>query len=298
MTNTRSVDRIWTGELEYVQCHLCGSSSNSTLVAFDDSWRVAKCADCGLSFVNPRPSEADLAAKYKEWGESDNESDIARIQASTMPPLRAEVKRIVRALGTGGTSLDVGSGAGFFVKMMKDAGWNALGVEPSEAFADYAARQFGVDTVVGTIENADLPENGFDVVTMWYVLEHVMDPRRVVNRARSLLKPGGLLIIRVPNVIFAKPFLLARKCGFNVSNLGVFTVPWHLYFFSASTLSRLMTSSGFRIVHVDHGRPYLSQHVVYNAVKGLVTATSEGLRRISLGRLFWGPTMVVRAAKG
>jgi len=298
MKQNGSVGPIWTGQLEYVECNLCGSRKTRTLVAFDESWRVARCAQCGLAFVNPRPVLADLIAGYKRWGVSENEPEnIARWLASTMPALHQEAGRIVDSFGTKGHLLDVGSSGGFFVKAMKDAGWDAVGVEPSETLANYAAEQFGVDTILGTIEDADLPEDAFDVVTMWYVLEHVMDPRRVVDRVISLLKPGGALIARVPNLAFATPFRFLRKLGFDCSDLGVFSTPWHLYFFDQSTMRRLLENAGFHVVHLYHGKAYRGQHMAYNLAKELVTEAAEGLRRISFGRLFWGPAIVVRAAK-
>jgi len=289
--------RIWASELEHVQCNLCGSSSTRPLVAFDDSWRLVKCGNCGLAFVNPRPRQVDLVEGYEQWGSREDESDIERIRSSTVPALRHEVKRIVDSHDHKGAVLDVGSGCGFFLKLMKDAGWDVRGIDPSETFAKYAAREFGVNTVLGTMETAELSENQFDVVTMWYVLEHVMDPRGVLNRAYSLLKPGGLLVLRVPNYAFGKPFVLLQRMGFNLGNLGVFSVPWHLYFFERRTLTRLVEEAGFQMVHMDHGIPYYGQRRTYNVVKYGLTAGTEVVRKMSFGRLFWGPAMVVRAHK-
>jgi len=269
------------------------------LVAFDDSWQLVKCRECGLVFVSPRPRRVDLMEGYQQWGSSEDESDIARIRSSTVPAMRHEARRICDIHNQRkGTVLDVGSGCGFFLKLMKEAGWDVLGIDPSESFAEYAAKENGVNTVLGTIETADLRENQFDVVTMWYVLEHVLDPRGVLKRAYSLLKPGGLLVLRVPNYTFGKPFALLQRMGLNLRDLGVFSVPWHLYFFDRLTLTRMLEETGFRIVHMDHGTPYYGQRRMYNIAKYALTAGTEIIRRMSFGRLFWGPAVVLRARKG
>jgi SAM-dependent methyltransferase len=292
-----SATRIWTGRLEHVDCNLCGSSTSDQVAALDDSWRLVRCAQCGLVFVNPRPTQADLVAGYKQWGSSEDEAEMSRIRSSTMPALRHERNRIVRSNGQRGSLLDVGSGGGFFLNMMKEAGWNVLGVEPSENLANFATREFGVDTAVGTIESASLPENAFDVVTMWYLLEHVTDPRSVVDRARSLLRDDGLLILRVPNFTFALPFLFLRKLGFDFSDLGVFSTPWHLYFFDRDTMHRLMESCGFRVTSIDHGAPYRGDRAAYNMVKRAMTTGAEILKYASFGHLCWGPAIVVSARR-
>jgi SAM-dependent methyltransferase len=234
---------------------------------------------------------------YRQWGSSEDGSDIERMRRSTVPALRHEVSRIVSLSNRAGLVLDVGSSCGFFLKMMKEAGWDVLGVDPSERFAEYASSQFGIETVLGTVETAELAEGDFDVVTMWYVLEHVMDPWAVVNRARSLLKPNGLLILRVPNYTFGKSFLWLQRMGLDLSNLGVFSVPWHLYFFDRVTLKRLLNGAGFRVVSLDHGLPYYGERWLYNAAKRVLTLGMEAIRQVSFGKLFWGPAMVVVAQK-
>src|SRR5207245_96199 len=93
---------------------------------------------------------------------------------------------------------DIGCGMGFFLDLMRREGWETMGVEPAPNAARHARERLGLDVVEGTIETARV-DGPFDVVTLWYVLEHVPNPVEILDRAAALLRPGGLLIVRVPN---------------------------------------------------------------------------------------------------
>jgi SAM-dependent methyltransferase len=135
--------------------------------------------------------------------------------------------------------LDVGCYTGVFVEIADKHGWQASGIEPSR-WAVQEAQTRGLRVVQGTLQDAALPEAAFDVITLWDVIEHVMDPRGTVESAYRLLKPGGLIVLHTIDIdsLFAR--LMGRRW------------PWlmemHLFYFSRRTMRAMLESCGFEVV--------------------------------------------------
>ncbi len=141
----------------------------------------------------------------------------------------------------GGQILDVGCGDGFFLRSVKDIGWEVHGVEMSEE-AVHRAKSMGVEHVTrGTFDDASYPDSFFDVIRFWSVLEHIHDPVDTLAKARQLLKPGGILVIQVPNYRST----VARWFG---SRWCAWDVPRHLFHFSSRSLKTLLEKSCFQTI--------------------------------------------------
>ncbi len=98
-----------------------------------------------------------------------------------------------------GRMLDVGCATGVFLQWFQAGGsWDLYGLELSEGAAR-VARAAGLNVFIGQLEEAAYPENYFDVVTFWDVLEHISDPRSALLETRRILKPDGILVLRLPN---------------------------------------------------------------------------------------------------
>jgi SAM-dependent methyltransferase len=142
----------------------------------------------------------------------------------------------------GGRVLDVGCGNGSYLLRMADLGWETVGVDP-DAAAVSVARARGLTAIQGTVESAELLPASFDAVTLVHVAEHLPDPIRTFQRCRQLLRPGGRLIVIVPNSV-----------GRGSQNFGSAWIGWdaprHLFHFSTRTLTRCCEKAGFRVAHV------------------------------------------------
>lgn len=139
----------------------------------------------------------------------------------------------------GGRILDVGCGDGFFLRSVKHIGWEVHGIEMSEE-AVHRAKNMGVEQMTqGTFDDASYPDNYFDVIRFWSVLEHIHDPVFTLAKVNRLLKPGGLLVLQVPNYQSAA----ARWAG---PRWSAWDVPRHLYHFSYRSLKTLLEKSGFQ----------------------------------------------------
>jgi 2-polyprenyl-3-methyl-5-hydroxy-6-metoxy-1,4-benzoquinol methylase len=247
--------------LQTVPCNLCGGwdtrdvhperdgishfDANQlfacTSLAYGHCGPIVRCRGCGLVRQNPQPQASDLVQAYEKVADERYEEEASgRVETFT---------RAVRDLARhepGGRLLDVGCHTGIFLDVARKAGWETVGVEPSRWSAD-RARARGVTVVDGTLADATFPENFFDVITMWDVVEHLADPLQELRHARRFLRPGGLLALSTMNVDAWFPRLLGRRW------------PWymqmHLYYFTPSTLRHMLKRAGFEMVEkVPHKR--------------------------------------------
>ena len=170
---------------------------------------------------------------------------------------------ILGALGqrvTGGRALlDVGAHAGRFLRLARDSGWDAEGLELNPKTAAYAAQVSGAHVHQGNIHTFT-PARCYDAVTLTDVLEHVPRPLDVLARLRGFLCPGGWLAIKVPNGPSqrVKETLRARLRPSYRATLADNLV--HVNHFSAASLARALTASGFRDVAVTAAAPELAEN--------------------------------------
>jgi len=251
--------------LEYVSCNLCGSQKTrllypSTLPANpsdgeDERYRctssrygihppIVQCQVCGLVYVNPRPEEALILRGYQEMVDetylAEREGRVLTFKRNLRP-----LERLTSHVD-GQRLLDVGCHIGVFLEIARKRGWEAWGVEPSR-WAAAQAREKGLRVITGTLREAALPDEFFDVVTMWDVIEHLTDPLDELQEVHRVLKEGGMLCVHTMDI--ESP--LARIMGERW--------PWfmemHLYYFSRSTLARMLEKAGFWVIRtVTQGR--------------------------------------------
>lgn len=145
----------------------------------------------------------------------------------------------------GGRALDVGCGNGAWLLKLASLGWQVEGVEFSPT-ACAAARAAGLDVFYGSLEEAALPTGRFDVVRIWQTLEHLPDPAVTLQEAARLLRPGGRLLVGVPNA----GGWLARAWGRRWFDLDV---PRHLWHFTGAGLRRLVAGAGLQVESAGYG---------------------------------------------
>jgi 2-polyprenyl-3-methyl-5-hydroxy-6-metoxy-1,4-benzoquinol methylase len=174
---------------------------------------------------------------------------------------------LLEALSSPGTLLDIGAHAGFFLRRARQRGWRVKGVEPSPTTAAVAREQLHLDVRTGTLFEAGFPEQSFDVVTMLDVLEHLDRPRLLLGEVARLLRPGGRLLVKVPNVryVLAKHYLLRRLPG---AVEDVFDAREHLAFYSHKTLAQLLRTAGFELEVLTVALPIQAGGVVRRALRG------------------------------
>ncbi|MCS6862276.1 MAG: class I SAM-dependent methyltransferase [Abditibacteriales bacterium] len=244
-------------------CCLC-DADDARLLMIDDGQRVVRCSRCGFIYCNPIPTLEELQ-DYYATSYRDVDGWWQTFRHDRFYVFREGLKEIRRYCASG-TLLDVGCSLGLFLSWARQAGFETAGVELSPPAARFARERLGLNVHCGTLQNAPFAPATFDVVTFWDVLEHVADPLGDVRRTRELLKPGGLLVVRVPNVGFhllrTRLLRLIRRDGFTGLDARN-----HLNHFTARTLRALLERAGFRVLKVKPGTLNIYGNLPKDAVK-------------------------------
>lgn len=229
--------------------------------------QIVECRHCGLVYANPRwPTETVLDAYTAVEDSTYIEERLGRELT-----FRHHLRDMERIIGpaAGRTLLDVGAYIGVFVEVAAAVGWAAQGVEPSEWAAAEAQRR-GLNVQIGTLETARLPEASFDVVTLWDVIEHVVDPAAELDRARRLLRPGGWLVVHTMDIDAPVARLMGKRW------------PWlmdmHLYYFSARTLGQMLAEHGYQVVWQGAQGRYLRLGYLASRVQGMQAGLGRAAR--------------------
>jgi 2-polyprenyl-3-methyl-5-hydroxy-6-metoxy-1,4-benzoquinol methylase len=200
-------------------------------------------------YVMPRPSPEELARLYSDdYQASDNEDDPTLWFRT--PVFRQCLATLERLYPQRGKLLDVGCWTGDFLELAGAAGWEPVGIELSTRAAALAHAK-ALPVLCCTLRTASFPANHFDVVTCLDVLEHLLDPADELARAREVLKPDGILVVRLPNTNFHLP--KTRVCAaLKVQDSGL-QMLYHLNHFTPQTLRRVLVDHGFQVLTLDVG---------------------------------------------
>jgi len=241
---------------ERVLCPICGTG-NTRLYRDDVAdmeyfvvparrFDVQKCDSCGSEFLSPRPTESELPPFYPSdyHAYNENHGAIARLLVKARARARA---RLYGGLiqNRPGRIFDVGTGdCRHFDELRRFLDIECSGIEIQPDIAA-KGRARGYDVLEGTLENADLTRyvGKYDVVSMNHVLEHVVDPRLMLERAHDLLRPGGYLIGQLPTVSSWENRVFGR-------NWGGYHYPRHLQVPSKNGLFGLLEHVGFSSVKI------------------------------------------------
>ena len=215
------------------------------------TFQLSACGVCDCLFIDPPPTSEEIAAFYPAeywWTASPGalkglEAIYRRIVLRDHIGFIASAARRAADGGRPPRMLDVGCGSGTLLGLMKQRGFDVMGVDTSEEAAVIADRQHGVKVVVGSLKSVGFEDASFDVVTLFHVLEHVTNPREVLLEARRLLKRNGRLVLQVPNIQSWQFRLFGAKWyGLDI--------PRHVIDYSKQSIRLLLEESGFATVRI------------------------------------------------
>jgi 2-polyprenyl-3-methyl-5-hydroxy-6-metoxy-1,4-benzoquinol methylase len=195
--------------------------------------RHVRCKNCHLIYMNPM----EKVSKTNEYYFKAKNTHAPTIRESYLKTAESQI-RLIKKYASGTNLLDIGCAQGFFLYNASKVGYTTKGIEISQDAAEYAIREFGLDIEAKLFEELQFPENHFDVVTLWQVLEHVPYPLTVLKEVHRILKPEGLLVVSTPN-IEGIPAKILKKKWWDIKRL-------HINQFSTKTLMDIVQNAGFK----------------------------------------------------
>ena len=270
-------------------CPVCGSrhlhklSDCADHYATNEIFEIHTCDDCHFCFTQHFPDEKEIG-RYYDTTDYISHSDTKKGIINTIYHavrnfmLQRKAELVEKKSGiTHGKILDIGSGTGYFLHVMAQKGWNVEGIEKNSGAASFAKNHFGLKIDAPT-QPFTLPENKYDVITLWHVLEHLQALNETGLQMNRALKEDGTLIIAIPNcesydACYYKEFWAA------------WDVPRHLWHFSPHTFAIWADKQGFEIESAT-GMPFDGFYVsmLSEKYKGKKPAFFKGFLR---GTLAW-----------
>lgn len=222
-------------------CAACGH--NRAVFLFEKyGYSILRCRCCRFEFVDFDAQDGFTKDFYTEdfFVEGHHKFGYADYLQEKPSLMRSNVKRasFVERYIKGGSILDVGCAAGFFLEALGPH-WDVYGCEPSEAMVAIARERFGNRIAQTSLEDYE-PGRKFDVVSMWDCLEHMTDPNLAMTKAASLLNDDGFLFIGTPDAGSPAPRILGRHWYYYIP-------PAHLQHFDRWNIEIFLERNGFRM---------------------------------------------------
>ena len=292
-----------------VACPSCGLDKSKNLatvklspIGIESS--LMRCAGCQLAYVSPRPtleSEKNFYATKHYELEDENSWRVNRL------PFFKWALELVASRSEGRKLLDVGCGGGFFMDLARSNGWEVEGTEISEG-GIRQAQGLKLKVVKGELGQAGLKKSSYSVVTLWNVLDQMMDPKNEIETVFKLVEPGGLVALRVSNLTFHLGmhriwnFLQRTPLAGRLKNK---PTVFHLEMFDERSMTRFLMAAGFHSVTVKNSLLDGNNEVLRNlftktgarAVACCGYLIAELVRGLSGGLAVIGPSLFVIARK-
>ena len=242
-------DRYTDSEVTAWPCPLCGATGGRLIKKERGVLGIVECEGCSLMRVNPRLDRPDEI--YRGDGsiyEAEFREVVRGKRHHRDTTYEHDLDLIAKRKPTG-NFLDIGTNTGSFLRLARNRGWTLTGVEPSPQLGGFARKWWGLDIREGFIEQLDLPEHHYDVVTMTDVFEHVVNPREVLTAIKRVIKKDGVLFIKVPNGLF-NIFKFKMRTLLGRPSDNDFDAYEHVCHYTDKTLARMVESAGWKPLEI------------------------------------------------
>jgi 2-polyprenyl-3-methyl-5-hydroxy-6-metoxy-1,4-benzoquinol methylase len=238
-------------EVPEQHCPVCRTPHREIIYHLNEKqMEIVRCRNCNLVYtihqknLDQTGRESYSKDYFEKSGEDKDGSFLSRENIFRAKWERDLFPLIAKHIPEKGRLLDVGCAIGILVDEASRQGWDACGLEISTYAAQEAAKRFGANVVEGTLESTDLPSLSFDVITMIHTLEHIYNPRISLKKAYNLLKPGGLLVVEVPNFDCKQ----RKESG---SDWEMLRPEEHWIHYSPQSLDRILGESGYTDITIQ-----------------------------------------------
>ena len=220
------------------ECIICGSKILKKLYSVN-LYNIVKCNECSFQFVADKISISELEEFYEN--DASEMDDLTYVESDNVTNLNNYYKRLSKLINGKiqyGKILDVGCNAGYFLDCMD--GWERHGVELVSTQANKAKEKYGEKIFNGPFEKYNCKNNYFDVITLQDVLDHMADPIDCLERCKLLMRPNGLIVVKVHNI----SCLFSKLSG---SKFYAICPPIHLGYFNKKSLAEAFKRVNFQI---------------------------------------------------
>ncbi|MHB0866596.1 MAG: class I SAM-dependent methyltransferase [Thermoleophilia bacterium] len=263
-------------------CAICAATDNSDLF-FIQGTHLRKCGNCGVVYVYPRPTEAELLAGYQnDYFQSDNHlewgyDNYLLLENEIRKTSRVRLATVKKHL-SGASLLEVGCATGWFLDEARRDGFTVQGVEPSDYAAAWGKKELGLPIRPGTLREAGFANGSFDGVIYWDVLEHLTDPLGELQEAARVLAKDGYLFASVPNVGSFLARVMQKKW------FGYAKIREHLFFHNRKSITIALDRSGFDVVSIQRSPFYISNRFMVDKLsqysRPLARIMQRGLKKL------------------
>lgn len=238
-------------KIHYTHCPACGATALQQALTVKDhtvsqeEFQVWHCAACTHRFTQDIPAEPAIGRYYQSENyishTNTSKGLVNRLYHLVRNYTLGSKQKLVQQVSGRNTGilLDVGAGVGAFAAYMRQQGWQVTGLEPDAETRKRAQEQNRI-ALQDSSDLFKLPTTHFDVITMWHVLEHVHQLNAYVEQLKALLKPGGVLLIAVPNYT-------SHDATWYQAYWAAYDVPRHLYHFSPASMRALLQRHGLAV---------------------------------------------------
>lgn len=235
------------------KCPWCNSENNHQFLKLKDhflsqeEFEIIECDDCKLLFTIPCPTPDKIGDYYKsEDYLSHNEEKkglFAKIYNSVKKiNIKNKYKIAVSCQPSVVSLLDIGCGVGDFLLYAKENGCDITGIEPSEDARKIAEKKLNCK-ILPPEELENIPDNSFDIITMWHVLEHVADLKTEIHHLQRILKKDGRLILALPN-------FKSYDAEYYKDKWAAYDVPRHLNHFSQTSIKNIFKETQLQLIDI------------------------------------------------
>lgn len=248
--------------LEDTACPLgCLSADDLVVRGYDllhevpGEFTVVRCKACGLQRTTPRPTQQTIGAYYPDdYGPykgtcvENCEGEGRGLKSALLSFAKRIFDTKAQALPNmqPGRMLEIGCASGSFLHHMATCGWRVEGIEYAETAAK-SARALGYPVEIGALETINKPDDSYDLIVGWMVLEHLHQPLECLRKLAKWARRDAILVVSVPNVGSIEAQLFGP-------NWYALQLPTHLFHYDTSSISKVLQAGGWRVTHIHHHR--------------------------------------------
>lgn len=241
------------------KCPVCLSQQHQPLYKLEKG-QLLTCQNCHLVFYTPRPTPEELEQFYNSQAYRDYYQNSAMTGEDFAQKRYQQLYQLINhytpkfLANSPKKILDIGCGSGNLLSIASQNGWEITGTELSPSAVQKANQILENKVLKGDILSLDLPKNHYDLITIYHVIEHLIDPIPTLENIKSLLKPQGIAFIETPNI----GSLGSKIRGQKWSHI---TPPEHITYFNPDSLSYSLKKAGFNSFYVFTNSPQTVESV-------------------------------------